>query len=94
MNQINRQGMTTAAIDRCPVCDRGAFLVHSAERYFHTDGTDNDKCWLAILRGQVTTRRWDCPTCGSPQVHLPNGDGSFTVMNQDDNSAHHCVPAR
>jgi len=39
---------------RCPTCGAPAFYLSGADRHFHEDGSDNDKCWLAILRGEVS----------------------------------------
>ncbi len=45
---------TTAPIGPCPSCSRPAELVRPLDRYFHLDGSENDPCWVRILRGGVT----------------------------------------
>lgn len=35
----------------CPVCGRDSVLIPSLDRYMHRDGSGNQPCWLALLRG-------------------------------------------
>lgn len=35
----------------CPVCGSRSIYSRRLDRFLHADGSDNDACWLAILRG-------------------------------------------
>jgi hypothetical protein len=37
----------------CPVCGLEVVYSRSADRFFHTDGTENRECWAHISRGDA-----------------------------------------
>jgi predicted GIY-YIG superfamily endonuclease len=39
--------------DTCPACDKPAIYSRARDRCFHRDGSGNERCWLAITRGEV-----------------------------------------
>ena len=55
----HREVMNTTMYDcdmrgPCIACGRPAVLVPALGRQFHLNGSENDGCWLVILRGQET----------------------------------------
>lgn len=41
--------------ESCPVCGKESMLCRRLDRYLHLDGSDNGRCWMALLRG-ITLR--------------------------------------
>ncbi|CPS10186.1 Uncharacterised protein [Mycobacteroides abscessus] len=37
----------------CGACGATAWFVPQHDRYFHADGSDNQRCWIAYSRGEV-----------------------------------------
>jgi hypothetical protein len=36
----------------CPVCSKDSIYLNGEDRFFHRDGSDNQECWRAMLRGR------------------------------------------
>jgi len=74
---VVHNGMASVAndgISQCPVCKREAIFSLAWDRYFHCDGTENQICWVAMTRGDVSDEQ--IPT------HLPayrSPEGSLLV---------------
>jgi hypothetical protein len=39
--------------ESCPACGKPSRLVRADDRYYHCDGTVNQACWIAIVRGET-----------------------------------------
>jgi len=50
----------------CGKCGKEVYYVRAADFPFHQDGSDNDKCWVAIIRGEV----W--PFAENTDSHAPD----------------------
>lgn len=65
------QTPTATKSDQCPICGQAATLVADLDRYVHLNGSSNQPCWLAILRGGVPD---PCPRCrGEEYLDGDNG---------------------
>lgn len=41
-----------AALDGiCPICEKESYPVSRLDRFFHVDGSENQSCWRALLKG-------------------------------------------
>ena len=58
-NHRNRMQVGNWIIDwrrtgsKCRVCGKKAIYDFPEDRFFHTDGSDNQDCWVAILRREA-----------------------------------------
>lgn len=43
----------TVTESTCPACGKPSWYLRTVDRYIHCDGSENDGCWLAILRGDT-----------------------------------------
>lgn len=39
----------------CSFCGKESLLILSEDRFFHLDGSENETCWVGILRGNKRT---------------------------------------
>lgn len=44
---------SAAGSDQCPACSAPSYYIAAADRYAHRDGSANEPCWLALLRGDA-----------------------------------------
>jgi hypothetical protein len=52
-NAEDEEGNLHYGIVQCPGCGEEAIYHKPLDRTFHADGTDNDHCWVMILRGEA-----------------------------------------
>jgi hypothetical protein len=57
----------------CPVCARRSVYSRGEDRYFHSDGSANVRCWVAISSGQLAPR--PMLVGGDGDEHQAAGDG-------------------
>lgn len=62
-NQMGSTGKSTSNefdVSPCPVCGKESFYRRSADRYYHTWGSDNRECWAKCSRGEIDVPVTNC----------------------------------